>query len=100
VSLIPSMSFDGAAIAATVAEFIVLIFAFALVTQHSGWVLSLAVPLKCLIAAAISYLLTTQTIVATMHWTVQFIIAGLAYLILVVVLRTGAWTEFRQLVGR
>jgi O-antigen/teichoic acid export membrane protein len=99
VSLIPSMSFDGAAIAATVAEVVVLIFAFALITQHSGWVLSLAVPLKCLIAAAVSYLLTKQTMFASKHWAAQFLVAGLSYLILVVVLRTGAWTAFRELVG-
>jgi O-antigen/teichoic acid export membrane protein len=100
VILIPWLSYDGAALATTIAEIVILLFAFFLIIEHAGRILSFSIPVKCVLAAVVSYSLITQTAVSEAHWAVQFILVGPLYLILIVIFRTGAWSALRQLARR
>lgn len=98
--LIPRLSYDGAAIAATLAEVVVLIFALYLVISNAGKVLQFSVFLKCVAAAASAWILMTQTQLGSLHWLAKLCLVGLIYLTLIVAFRTGAWSAVRDVLRR
>ena len=98
--LIPRLTYDGAAIASTLAEIIVLLYALALVTGRYGRIISLGVPVRCVLSAAVSYGLITQTAVENLHWAYQFVFASVLYLVFMVIFRTGAWSAFHEIIRR
>ena len=100
VMLIPTWSYNGAAIAVTVAEAVVLLYALYLVRTRAGNMISVSVFVKCVAAAAATYWLMTRTPISETHWFIQLIIVGLLYMALAALFRTGAWTAFREIVRR
>jgi O-antigen/teichoic acid export membrane protein len=98
--LIPLYSYNGAAISTTLAEIAVLLFATYLVASRMQLAAAPIVLMKCLGAAAIAYFLVSRTLPADLHWVAQLVLVGSTYLVLVSVLRTGAWSAFRTVFAR
>jgi O-antigen/teichoic acid export membrane protein len=100
IMLIPSWSYNGAAISATVAEVVILFYALYLVRIRAGNVIAPSIFLKCVAAAVVTYWVMTRTPISEAHWFIQLVLVGLLYMALAGFFRTGAWTAFREVVRR
>ena len=100
IMLIPSWSYNGAAISATVAEVVILFYALYLVRIRAGNVIPPSIFLKCVAAAVVTYWVMTRTPISEAHWFIQLVLVGLLYMALAGFFRTGAWTAFREVVRR